>query len=89
MVKIVYFITPKTIAKLSSKALEFLPVVGPTLEFSKKAVKAPEMTDPLSASSRGIGILFNFLKFYHFAGELDTTVFDRLQAEHIEYTAKN
>ena len=60
MAKIVYFITPKTIAKLSSKALEFLPVVGPTLEFGKKAAKATEMTDPVSASSRGIGMTFNF-----------------------------
>ena len=60
MPKIVYFITPKTIAKLSSKALEFLPVVGPTLEFSKKAVKATEMTDLVSASSGGMGMIFNF-----------------------------
>ena len=26
-----------------------------------------------------------WLKFYHFAGDVDTTVFDKLQAEHIEY----
>ena len=60
MVKIVYFITPKTVAKLSSKALEFLPVVGPTIEFGKKAAKATEIADPVSASSRGIGMIFNF-----------------------------
>ncbi len=26
-----------------------------------------------------------WLKFYHFAGEVDTAVFNRLQAEHTEY----
>ena len=26
-----------------------------------------------------------WLKLYHFAGEVDTAVFDQLQAEHIEY----
>ena len=59
MTKIVYFIRPKTLAKLSSKTVEFLPVVGPTVEFGKKAVKVSEMTDPVSASSRGIGMMFN------------------------------
>ena len=30
------------------------------MEFTKKAKKVTEMTDPVSASSRGIGILFNY-----------------------------
>ena len=57
---IIYFITPKSIAKLTSKAAEFIPIIGPSLEFTKKAKKVTEMTDPVSASSRGIGILFNY-----------------------------
>ena len=39
---------------------EFIPVSEPTLEFSKKAKKVTELTDPISASSRGVGILFNY-----------------------------
>ena len=46
--------------KIGSKAADFIPVLGPTLEFSKKARKVTEMTDPVSESSRGIRILFNF-----------------------------
>lgn len=34
---IIYFITPKSIAKLTSKAAEFIPIIGPSLEFTKKA----------------------------------------------------
>lgn len=60
MAKIIYFITPKSIVKLTSKAAEFIPIIGPSLEFTKKAKKVTEMTDPVSASSRGIGILFNY-----------------------------
>lgn len=46
--------------KIGSKAAEFIPVLGPTPDFTKKAKKVTEMTDPVSASSRGIGILFNY-----------------------------
>ena len=57
---LILFITPKTIAKLGTKAVEFIPVVGPSLEFTKKAKKITEISDPVSASSRGVGILFNY-----------------------------
>ena len=60
MTQIIYFITPKSIVKIASKAGEFIPIIGPSLEFTKKAKKVTEMTDPVSASSRGIGILFNY-----------------------------
>jgi hypothetical protein len=46
--------------KLGSKAAEFVPILGPTLEFTKKAKKVSQLTDPVSASSRGVGILFNY-----------------------------
>ena len=57
---IIYFVTPTTMVKIGSKAAEFVPILGPSLEFTKKAKKVIEMTDPVSASSRGIGILFNY-----------------------------
>lgn len=60
MTKILYFITPTSIVKIGSKAAEFIPILGPTLEFTKKAKKVTELTDPVSASSRGIGVLFNY-----------------------------
>ena len=60
MTRIVYFITPTSLVKVWSKAAEFIPVLGPTLDFTKKAKKVTEMTDPISASSRGVGIIFNY-----------------------------
>lgn len=60
MTKIIYFLTPNTLVKIGSKAAEFVPILGPSLEFTKKAKKVTQMTDPVSASSRGIGILFNY-----------------------------
>ena len=60
MVRIFYFITPTSLAKIGSKAIEFIPVVGPTLDFTKKAKKMTELADPVSASSRGVGIVFNY-----------------------------
>lgn len=58
MTTIFYFLTPTSLVKIGSKAAEFIPVLGPTLDFSKKAKKVTEMTDPISA--RGVGILFNY-----------------------------
>lgn len=62
MTKIIYFVTPITIAKIGNKAAEFVPILGPSLEFTKKAKKITQMIDPVSASSRRIGILFNYWK---------------------------
>ena len=58
--RIIYFVTPLSFVKIASKAGEFIPVLGPAIEFTKKAKKVTEMTDPVGASSRGIGIVFNF-----------------------------
>ena len=60
MTKIIYFVTPTTIVKIGSKTAEFVPILSPSLEFTKKAKKVTEMTDSVSASSRGIGTLFNY-----------------------------
>ena len=58
--RIIYFVIPSSFVKIASKAGEFIPVLGPAIEFTKKAKKVTEMTDPVGASSRGIGIVFNF-----------------------------
>ena len=60
MVKIVCFITPTSFVKIGTKLVEFIPVIGPTLEFSKKARKVTELTDPVFASSKGIGMIFGY-----------------------------
>ena len=51
MTTILYFVTPTSLVKIGSKAAEFIPVLEPTFDFSKKAKKVTEMTDPISASS--------------------------------------
>jgi len=60
MTKIIYFVTPTNLVKIGSKAAKFIPVVVPTLDFTKKVKKVTEMTHPISASSRGIRIAFNY-----------------------------
>ena len=40
---IIYFVTPTTIVKIGSKTAEFVPILGPTLEFTKKAKKITDM----------------------------------------------
>ena len=57
---IIYFIKPKSIIKVGSKATEFIPILGPMAQYTKKAKKVTELSDPLSATSRGIGIMFNY-----------------------------
>lgn len=59
---IIYFMTPATMVKIVNKVEELVPILGPSLEFTKKAKKVTEMTDPVNALSRGIGILFFILK---------------------------
>jgi len=58
--KIIYFVTPTTIIKIGNKATEWIPILSPSLEFTKKAKKVIEMADTVNASSQGIGILFNY-----------------------------
>ena len=60
MVQIIYFVKPKTFVKLTTKAGEFLPIIGPTLTYTKKAQKMTELADPVSAASRGVGMMFEF-----------------------------
>ena len=60
MTKIIYFLTPTNMAKIGTKAVEFVPILGPTAEFMKKSQKVTEIADPISASSRGVGIVFNY-----------------------------
>lgn len=42
-----YFVTPTSLVKIENKAAEFIPVLGPTLDFPKKVKKVTEMTDPI------------------------------------------
>ena len=60
MTTIICFLTPKSLVKVGTKAAEFIPVLGSTLVYTKKAKKITEMTDPVSASSRGVGMLFKY-----------------------------
>ena len=59
MTKIIYFVRPKTIIKLGSKTVEFIPILGPMAQYTKKAKKVTQLSDPVSATSRGIGIMFD------------------------------
>ena len=36
---IIYFITPKNVVNIDSKAAEFVPILGPAVEYIKKAKK--------------------------------------------------
>lgn len=60
MVKIIYFVTPKTIIKVGSKATEFIPILGPMAKYTKNAKKITELSNPVSATSRGIGVMFDY-----------------------------
>ena len=55
---IIYFVTPKSVIKVTTKAAEFVPILGPGVEYIKKAQKLTEISDPVTASSRGIGMIF-------------------------------
>ena len=57
----------------SEPGAPFIIVRKLTKEIIEEAVKAYAENDAY------------WLKFYHFAGEVDTTVFNQLQAEHTEY----
>ena len=60
MAQIIYFITLKSFVKITTKAGEFLWIIGPTLTYTKKAQKMTEFTNPVSATSRGIGMIFEY-----------------------------
>ena len=58
MVQIRFFISPKSFVKVVTKAGEFVPIVGPLVTYTKNAQKATELANPVSATSRGIGLMF-------------------------------
>lgn len=60
MTNVVLFVTPKSLVKIASKSAEFVPILGPTVEYTKKAKKMTDLADPVSATSRGIGMMFNY-----------------------------
>ena len=60
MTKILFFITPQRFVKIGARLGEFVPVIGPTFQFSKKARRVTEIANPVSASARGVGILFDY-----------------------------
>ena len=60
MTQMIYFITPKSLIKITTKAGEFLPIVGPTLTYTKKAQKMTDLANPVSATSRGVGMMFEY-----------------------------
>lgn len=55
---IIYFLTPKSVIKVTTKAAEFVPILGPGVEYIKKAQKLTDISDPVTASSRGVGMIF-------------------------------
>ena len=55
---IIFFLTPQNFAKITAKSAEYIPVAGPLIEYTRKSQKLTELSDPVSATSRGIGILF-------------------------------
>jgi hypothetical protein len=65
MTKILFFITPTSLVKLTSKigskAAGFVPVLGPTLKFTKKAEKVTKLTNPVAAGSRELGFFWNIV----------------------------
>ena len=60
MTKIIYFITPQSIIKVGSKTTEFIPILGPMAQYTKKAKKVTERSNRVIATLRGIGIMFNY-----------------------------
>ena len=59
MVRLVCFITPSSLIKVGSKAIEWVPIAGPAFKYTKKMEKFTGIADPVTAGSRGIGIIFN------------------------------
>lgn len=58
MINIVFFVSPKPfIKKVASTGSEFIPVVGPMVKFVTKAEKVTKITNPVTAASRGVGMV--------------------------------
>lgn len=60
MVKVILFITPEVIAKISSKSIEFRPVISWSLDLSRKAVKLTKLSDLVSSATLAVGTMFEF-----------------------------
>lgn len=60
MSKIICFLTPQSFVKVGTKIAEFVPLLGPTVEYSRKAKKITQISDPVSASAQGVRMLFTY-----------------------------
>lgn len=65
MIKVVYFILPSGLTEvglenLGLKSVDFLPVVGPSVSYLKKAKKVTKMANPINAGARGISVISEF-----------------------------
>ena len=43
--------------KIVSVGSEYVPIVGPVYKYSKKAMKVTKLTNPVSVSSRAVGLI--------------------------------
>lgn len=59
MTKVIFFISPQSLVTTGTKAAEFVPILGPIADFSRKTKKLTQISDPVTATSQGVGILFN------------------------------
>ena len=50
MAKIVYFIAPTSVIKVGTKLTEFVPILGPAAQYTRKARQITELADPVSAT---------------------------------------
>ena len=72
--------TPKNLLSLTDKeSMNFLEPSDPFIIVRKMTKEIIEETIQAYAKNNAY-----WLKFYHFAGEVDTAVFNKLQAKHIE-----
>jgi hypothetical protein len=45
------------VEKVVNKGAEFVPFVGPAYKYTRKAVKVTKLTNPVSPTSRAVGII--------------------------------
>ena len=65
MTKVVYFVLPSGLTevglqKLGLKSIDFLPVVGPSVSYLRKAKKVTKIANPVNAAARGISTISEF-----------------------------
>ena len=60
---ILYFLTPKTLAKFGIKAAGYIPIIGPTISFNKKTMKIVDgvsNSNPVTVASRGVNLALEY-----------------------------